>query len=198
MARQAIFRGEEPPYFWAVLDESVLHRRVGGPEVMERQLERLLKDSASPNVTIQILPFTAGTQAAMSGDFTLWSYPDRSDVLYVEGLAVTALKESVADVESARPTYDLLQAAASSGEQIGGDDPQCSGGLYLMANLTSAAWRKSSYSTGQGGECIEVADGLDIIPVRDSKDPHGPALTFAPAAWTAFIDDVKAGRYPGA
>jgi hypothetical protein len=64
--------------------------------------------------------------------------------------------------------------------------------------VASTAWRKSTYSTGQGGECVEVADGLDVIPVRDSKDPHGPALTFYPAAWTAFIDDVKAGRYPSA
>jgi transcriptional regulator with XRE-family HTH domain len=117
MARQTIFQGEGPPYFWAVLDESVLHRTVGGPGVMERQMERLLKESASPNVTIQILPFTAGARAAMSGDFTLWSYHDRSDVLYVEGLAVTALKEGVTDVENARLTYDLLQAAALSGEQ---------------------------------------------------------------------------------
>lgn len=64
--------------------------------------------------------------------------------------------------------------------------------------VASSAWRKSTYSSGEGGECVEVADGLDVVPVRDSKDPEGPALAFAPAAWTAFIDDVKAGRYPGA
>jgi hypothetical protein len=65
-----------------------------------------------------------------------------------------------------------------------------------MTDLTGATWRKSTYSTGQGGECIEVADGLPVIPVRDSKDPEGPALVFNPAAWTAFITDLKAGRYP--
>ncbi|MFI0901215.1 DUF397 domain-containing protein [Streptomyces sp. NPDC020983] len=67
-----------------------------------------------------------------------------------------------------------------------------------MIDLTGATWRKSTYSGGEGGECVEVADGLDVVPVRDSKDPEGPALTFHPAAWTAFIADVKAGRYPSA
>jgi hypothetical protein len=65
-----------------------------------------------------------------------------------------------------------------------------------MTDLRGAAWRKSTYSGGQGGECVEVADGLPVIPVRDSKDPEGPALIFPPAAWTAFITAVKAGRYP--
>jgi hypothetical protein len=65
-----------------------------------------------------------------------------------------------------------------------------------MTDLTGATWRKSTYSGGQGGDCVEVADGLPVIPVRDSKDPEGPALIFPPAAWTAFITAVKAGRYP--
>jgi hypothetical protein len=65
-----------------------------------------------------------------------------------------------------------------------------------MTDLTGATWRKSTYSGGQGGNCVEVADGLPVIPVRDSKDPEGPALTFNPAAWTAFITAVKADSFP--
>ncbi|WP_405585407.1 DUF397 domain-containing protein [Streptomyces sp. NBC_01190] len=58
-------------------------------------------------------------------------------------------------------------------------------------------WRKSSYSGSQGGECVEVADGVPgVVPVRDSKDPEGPALRFTPASWTAFMADVKSGRFP--
>jgi hypothetical protein len=56
-------------------------------------------------------------------------------------------------------------------------------------------WRKSSYSGGDNGSCVEVADGFpDVTPVRDSKDPQGPALVFPAAAWTEFLADVKAGR----
>ncbi|MGW0787435.1 DUF397 domain-containing protein [Streptomyces sp. NPDC002911] len=59
----------------------------------------------------------------------------------------------------------------------------------------AAAWRKSSYSNTQGGDCVEVADGFPrALPVRDSKVPHGPTLMFGPDAWSAFIGEVKTGR----
>ncbi|MEU7978970.1 DUF397 domain-containing protein [Micromonospora sp. NPDC049081] len=54
-------------------------------------------------------------------------------------------------------------------------------------DLTGATWRKSSRSSTNGGACVEVAGNLvDAVGVRDSKDPNGPALVFAPAAWRAF------------
>ncbi|MEU8423401.1 DUF397 domain-containing protein [Micromonospora sp. NPDC048835] len=57
--------------------------------------------------------------------------------------------------------------------------------------LNGARWRKSSRSSGNGGACVEVADNLPaVIGVRDSKDPTGPALTFAPAAWRAFVTQL--------
>ena len=65
------------------------------------------------------------------------------------------------------------------------------------ADLSVARWRKSSYSNSDGGNCIEVADDFPgTVPVRDSKDPQGPALVFPAAAWSAFITDVKAGLFP--
>jgi hypothetical protein len=51
-------------------------------------------------------------------------------------------------------------------------------------------WRKSSYS-GNGGECIEVADDADRILVRDSKDNQGPILRFTPTAWKAFAKQIR-------
>jgi hypothetical protein len=59
-------------------------------------------------------------------------------------------------------------------------------------DLTSVSWRKSSYSGGNGGNCIEVAGLPGTIAVRDSKDPDGPALLFTPADWAAFAARVKA------
>ncbi|MER0241199.1 DUF397 domain-containing protein [Streptomyces sp. 796.1] len=57
-------------------------------------------------------------------------------------------------------------------------------------------WRKSSYSGSNGGDCIEVAPGFpSVVPVRDSKNPHGPALAFGTAAWSAFVAGVKAGDF---
>ncbi|MFE2049874.1 DUF397 domain-containing protein [Streptomyces sp. NPDC059459] len=55
-------------------------------------------------------------------------------------------------------------------------------------DLSSVQWRKSSHSSGTGGECVEVTDDLPgLVPVRDSKNPHGPALLFPSAAWSAFV-----------
>ncbi|MCX5450979.1 MULTISPECIES: DUF397 domain-containing protein [Streptomyces] len=71
-----------------------------------------------------------------------------------------------------------------------------------MANshidLSTAAWRKSSYSNGDGGDCVEVVDDLPgIIPVRDSKDPHGPTIVFPANAWSSFVSAVKNTNLPG-
>jgi Domain of unknown function (DUF397) len=64
-------------------------------------------------------------------------------------------------------------------------------------DLSRVTWRKSSYSNGTGGSCVEIAmlkgapDEHDIA-VRDSKDPHGPALTFTAAQWRDFTAAIKA------
>jgi hypothetical protein len=59
-------------------------------------------------------------------------------------------------------------------------------------DLNRADWRKSSYSGTNGGQCVEVARNLPgVVAVRDSKDPHGPALVFTLADWTAFTAALK-------
>ncbi|NJP45466.1 DUF397 domain-containing protein [Actinacidiphila epipremni] len=66
---------------------------------------------------------------------------------------------------------------------------------YEPGAFASTTWRKSSYSGGDNGDCVDVADGVPgVVPVRDSKDPQGPALLFAVEAWRSFIAEVKGGR----
>lgn len=66
-----------------------------------------------------------------------------------------------------------------------------------MTNLAGARWRKSSRSGSNGGDCVEVADNLpDVVAVRDSKDPAGPALAFVPAAWSTFTATFKSSISP--
>lgn len=68
--------------------------------------------------------------------------------------------------------------------------------MSTTVDLTGALWRKSSYSNGNGGNCVEVADGFTgVMPVRDSKDPQGPALLFRADAWADFLAGVKAGEF---
>ncbi|MFI5722863.1 DUF397 domain-containing protein [Streptomyces cyaneofuscatus] len=58
--------------------------------------------------------------------------------------------------------------------------------------LSTAHWRSSSYSNTNGGECVQVSDDFPgLVPVRDSKNPTGPALVLRAAAWSAFVSSVK-------
>ncbi|MGW3934572.1 DUF397 domain-containing protein [Streptomyces phaeochromogenes] len=59
-------------------------------------------------------------------------------------------------------------------------------------DLSTASWRKSSYSGGSGGNCLEVAPSHPThVPVRDSKNPLGPKLKFRAEAWSAFVENLK-------
>jgi hypothetical protein len=65
-----------------------------------------------------------------------------------------------------------------------------------MADLSGAVWRKSTRSDNGGNSCVEVAKNLPgVVGVRDSKDRSGPALTFTPDEWAAFVDGVKKGEF---
>jgi hypothetical protein len=65
--------------------------------------------------------------------------------------------------------------------------------MRATPELSGILWHKSSYSGGeQGDACVEVGVGVPgVVPVRDSKDPDGPVLTFTAAAWTAFLAEVR-------
>lgn len=89
LARQVILTRPEPPNFWAVLDEAVLRRPIGGAATMRAQLTHLIELSQRPNVTIQIIPFQAGGHAAAGGPFSVLRFAeyDLPDVVYLEQLS---------------------------------------------------------------------------------------------------------------
>ncbi|MFC6085055.1 DUF397 domain-containing protein [Sphaerisporangium aureirubrum] len=62
-------------------------------------------------------------------------------------------------------------------------------------DLSGAKWRKSSWSSGDGGTCVEVASNLPgVVAVRDSKKPGGPAVVVAPGEWRVFLWGARDGR----
>jgi hypothetical protein len=63
-----------------------------------------------------------------------------------------------------------------------------------MTDFVSSDWHKSSHS-GNGGNCVEVAQSSSAIGVRDSKDPAGPVLAFTRSEWSAFVHGVKDGEF---
>jgi len=116
MTRQHILRGDDAPRLWAVLDEAVLHRRVGGAEVMRAQIERIIKDSELPNVTVQILPYDIGSHPGLDSTFIILEFaePAVSNAVYVEGLVGQIYLERPQDVERYTHTFDHLRAMALS------------------------------------------------------------------------------------
>ncbi|MCX4823974.1 DUF397 domain-containing protein [Streptomyces sp. NBC_01142] len=83
------------------------------------------------------------------------------------------------------PEYDLTTVTWHKSSYSGGSGGDC---------LEVATWRKSTHSDGSGGDCLEVADGHPgVVPVRDSKNPDGPALVFRTASWSTFVTDLKHG-----
>jgi len=65
-------------------------------------------------------------------------------------------------------------------------------------DLSAATWRTSSYSNGDGGNCVEVAEGLPhTVPVRDSKRAAGPTLAFPSASWASFVAALRNDRFTG-
>ncbi len=101
-ARQKLLTRPGPPHIWAVVDEAVLRRPLGGTTVMRRQLEHLLELITLPNVTLQIVPFSVGGHAAAGGPFSIlrFSEVDLPDVVYLEQLTSAVYLDKRDDVES--------------------------------------------------------------------------------------------------
>ncbi|MFF1376496.1 DUF397 domain-containing protein [Streptomyces sp. NPDC058308] len=87
------------------------------------------------------------------------------------------------------PEHDLTTATWHKSSYSAGDGGNC---------VEVARWRKSTHSGGSGGDCLEVADGYpEFVPVRDSKNLDGPHLTFRAGSWAAFVQHIKPGTSVG-
>jgi transcriptional regulator with XRE-family HTH domain len=109
-ARQRILAEPHSRLLWAVIDEAVLRRPVGGPDVMRAQIEWLLEASKSPNIRLQIIPFQAGGHAAAGGSFAILRFPEPElpDVVYVEQLTGAIYLDKREDVEHYTAAMELV------------------------------------------------------------------------------------------
>ncbi|WP_431047135.1 helix-turn-helix domain-containing protein [Streptomyces sp. P1-3] len=111
--QQMLEKASGPLELWAVVEETVLRRPVGGKEVMREQLDHLVAMADLPNVTIQVMPLAKGAHAAMVGAFTLLEFgPMTPTVIYVESAAGNIYLEKERDVRRFTQSFDLLRAAA--------------------------------------------------------------------------------------
>jgi transcriptional regulator with XRE-family HTH domain len=116
LERQALLTKERPLEFWAVIDESALHRAVGGPAVMRGQLEHLLDAAKALNITIQVLSFGSGAHPGMAGEMLVMDFEDPmdTDLIYIDSQAGETFLESDADIKRFRDRFDHLVAVAMS------------------------------------------------------------------------------------
>ncbi|MGW5188276.1 helix-turn-helix domain-containing protein [Kribbella sp. NPDC004138] len=119
MERQGVLSpqrvGRDPLEFWAVVDEAVLRREVGGRAVMRAQLGRLREVSELPNVTVQVVPFDRGSYRGMDNAFSRLRFGATApDIVHVEGLAGDLFLELEAEVDRFSSVFDHLRATALS------------------------------------------------------------------------------------
>lgn len=110
--------GQEPPELWVVFDEAVIRREVGGKHVMRAQLERLIELADLPNLTLQIVPFSAGAHPALLGSFSILEFPGDDDdppdtkTVYLENIFSQVLLEDQKQVKVYEMAFQRLIAKA--------------------------------------------------------------------------------------
>jgi transcriptional regulator with XRE-family HTH domain len=116
MARQAVLTRDPPPQLRAILDEDVLRRQIGGPDVLRRQMLRLIEMSERPTITIQVLPFSVGAHPALNGSFILLDFPGGSDepLAYSEGVTGGVFRNRSEHVARYRLIFQALQELSLS------------------------------------------------------------------------------------
>ncbi|MFF2539762.1 helix-turn-helix domain-containing protein [Streptomyces cyaneofuscatus] len=110
MSRQGRLRSEQPPFRWAIIDESVLLRPMGSRDCMREQLASLLEQVDTPSSKVQVMPFGAGSHSLLGGALTLLTLPDGASVAYEEGIEAGHLYEDPAAVKRWRRQYEVLRA----------------------------------------------------------------------------------------
>jgi transcriptional regulator with XRE-family HTH domain len=114
--RQTLLDRGNAPELYAILDEAVLRRPIGGPAVMGTQLFALVEAARRPHVTIRVLPYAAGEHAGLDGRFTMLSFPDSADpdIAYVEGTMGNVYLESSEETGQHRNRFEQIGRASLS------------------------------------------------------------------------------------
>jgi transcriptional regulator with XRE-family HTH domain len=117
MTRQEMLDQEDGPHLWAIIDESVLLRRVGSPETMNGQYRHLLAMHKHPRVVIQVIPNQAGLACASGRPYSLLSFRHQGDIVYVEDIDTARYIRSGDEVARYSLIFDHLRASALADEK---------------------------------------------------------------------------------
>ncbi|MBF6098528.1 helix-turn-helix domain-containing protein [Nocardia cyriacigeorgica] len=117
--RQEILHRADPPFVWAVIDEAALHRPVGGADVHRAQMHHLVELAQLPNVTIQVVPYSAGEHAAAGSSFSILRFaePELPDIVYLEHLTSALYLDRREDLALYLSVMDRLSVQAARPER---------------------------------------------------------------------------------
>jgi transcriptional regulator with XRE-family HTH domain len=110
--RQRLFEGDNPPLYWTVLHEGALRQVIGSPSITSEQLDKIIQAAQSPDIVVQVLPFTASDHSGTDGPITVFDFTNAPSIAYSEcngGGMVTEGPEAVAELMT---TMNMLRAAA--------------------------------------------------------------------------------------
>ncbi|MPY58468.1 helix-turn-helix domain-containing protein [Streptomyces spongiae] len=118
LRRQSLLKKAEPPTLWVVMEEAVLHRAVGGPEVMREQIDRLLAASELDHVSVDIVPFSAGAHVGVCAPFTYFRFEERElpDIVYSEILSGSMYLDQRSDVSAHLEAHNRMSLLTSSAD----------------------------------------------------------------------------------
>jgi len=112
MGRQRVLDRTDPPYLRIVIDEGVLHRTIGNPQIMHTQLLELAESAGRPRVTVQVIPLAAGERTGLNGAFIVAEQEDGDRVLYLETGVIDQLVEELSTIRQAERNFGNLQGEA--------------------------------------------------------------------------------------
>ncbi|MGH3189532.1 MAG: helix-turn-helix domain-containing protein [Streptosporangiaceae bacterium] len=112
MQRQDVLAREEPPLIWSLIDEAALYRQAGTAEIMRRQLGHLAEVSRRPNITIQVVPYTAGPHSGLLGAFVIAELDDAPQIAYLETAAEGETVEDPSMLARLALIFDTLRSKA--------------------------------------------------------------------------------------
>lgn len=162
---------------WVLLDENALRREVGSLQIMYDAVTHLADVARRPNVTVQVIP-GIGSHPGLLRAFAIAQAGNGSSVVYLESAAEGQTIEVPETVREMELRFDSLTTDALTGrtsqmlmERVAEEWEQ----------MNSAAWRTSSYSGSNGGNCVETGFAPGAVLVRDTEDRAGAILAFSPA-----------------
>jgi transcriptional regulator with XRE-family HTH domain len=118
LRRQDLLERSDAPTLWVVMEEAVLHRVVGGPEVMREQVDRLLEASELDHISLDIVPFSAGAHVGACAPFTYFRFeePELPDIVYSEILSASMYLDQRSDVAAHLEAHNRMSLLTSSAE----------------------------------------------------------------------------------